>query len=112
MPGYVESQMCAEMPGPKPFLWPASRAARTIRSGLARNRARISFPFPLNLGCFLLSVLHPSASGRILKWLGYGGRSEEPTSELQSLIRISYDVFWLKNKKQRIPTTKNEHEIK
>src|SRR3546814_10388459 len=42
MPGYVESQMCAEMPGPKPFLWPASRAARTIRSGLARNRERKS----------------------------------------------------------------------
>src|SRR3546814_9688716 len=28
-----------------------------------------------------------------------GGRSEEPTSELQSLMRISYAVFSLKNKK-------------
>src|SRR3546814_5110031 len=28
-------------------------------------------------------------------------RSEEHTSELQSLMRISYDVFCLKNKKQR-----------
>src|SRR3546814_4263475 len=28
-----------------------------------------------------------------------GGRSEEHTSELQSLMRISYAVFWLKNKK-------------
>src|SRR3546814_10397476 len=27
------------------------------------------------------------------------GRSEEHTSELQSLMRISYDVFWLKKKK-------------
>src|SRR3546814_3777094 len=27
-------------------------------------------------------------------------RSEEHTSELQSLMRISYDVFWLKQKKQ------------
>lgn len=71
MPGYVESQMCFDMPGPKPFLWPADKAARVIRQGLTRNRARISFPFPLNLGCFLLSVLHPAVSGKILKWLGY-----------------------------------------
>src|SRR3546814_7253742 len=31
-----------------------------------------------------------------------GGRSEEHTSELQSLMRISYDVFCLKKKKQSI----------
>src|SRR3546814_8733694 len=31
-----------------------------------------------------------------------GGRSEEHTSELQSLMRISYAVFCLKNKKQPI----------
>ena len=72
MPGYVESQMCAAMPGPKPFLWKSEKAARVIRRGLAANRARISFPFPLNLGCFLLSVIHPAVSGWILKRLGYG----------------------------------------
>lgn len=72
MPGYVESQMCFDMPGPKPFLWAADKAARVIRRGLRANRARISFPFPLNLGCFLLSVIHPAVSGRILKWMGYG----------------------------------------
>src|SRR3546814_6486606 len=32
--------------------------------------------------------------------LGKGGRSEEHTSELQSLMRISYAVFCLKKKKQ------------
>src|SRR3546814_10169695 len=31
-----------------------------------------------------------------------GCRSEEHTSELQSLMRISYDVFCLKKKKQKI----------
>src|SRR3546814_5877789 len=31
---------------------------------------------------------------------GVGGRSEEHTSELQSLMRISYAVFCLKKKKQ------------
>src|SRR3546814_2848446 len=38
-----------------------------------------------------------------------GGRSEEHTSELQSLMRISYAVFCLKKKKERkyiaLPTT-------
>lgn len=72
MPGYVESQMCFDMPGPKPFLWKADKAARVIRRGLQANRARISFPFPLNLGCFLLSVIHPAVSGWILTRLGYG----------------------------------------
>lgn len=71
MPGYVESKMCREMPGPKPFLWTAERAARVIRRGLAADRPRISFPFPLNLGCWLLSVIHPSIAQRILRLLDY-----------------------------------------
>src|SRR3546814_2375452 len=35
------------------------------------------------------------------------GRSEEHTSELQSLMRISYAVFCLKKKKKRIDTTRH-----
>src|SRR3546814_1198503 len=38
---------------------------------------------------------------------GTGGRSEEHTSELQSLMRISYAVFCLKKKKN----TKSQHSI-
>src|SRR3546814_9710976 len=34
-------------------------------------------------------------------WYGYRYRSEEHTSELQSLMRISYAVFCLKKKKQK-----------
>src|SRR3546814_6236155 len=33
---------------------------------------------------------------------GGGGRSEEHTSELQSLMRISYAVFCLKKKKRKV----------
>lgn len=73
MPGYVESKMCREMPGPKPFLWSPTRAARHIRRGLERNQARISFPFPLNLGTWFLAVLPAAVSARILRLLGYGG---------------------------------------
>src|SRR3546814_7347264 len=36
---------------------------------------------------------------------GLGDRSEEHTSELQSLMRISYAVFCLKKKKQNIKLT-------
>ncbi|CAI8740500.1 Short-chain dehydrogenase [Pseudomonas sp. IT-P253] len=72
MPGYVESKMCLEMPGPKPLLWNPDKAAQRIRRGLAANQARISFPFPLNLGCWALGVIPPRMSSVILRWLDYG----------------------------------------
>src|SRR3546814_10178734 len=37
--------------------------------------------------------------GHLIDWLHEAQRSEEHTSELQSLMRISYAVFCLKNKK-------------
>lgn len=73
MPGYVRSAMCDEMPGPKPFLWPPEKAARVIAEGLRRNKARITFPFPLNLGTWFLAVLPPSLSQWIVRQLNYGG---------------------------------------
>ena len=72
MPGYVESKMCHDMPGPKPFLWTAEKAARVIRRGLDRNRARISFPFPLNFSCWFLGLAHPALSSWLLKRFGFG----------------------------------------
>src|SRR3546814_1151511 len=47
----------------------------------------------------LATVFHPSA-----------GRSEEHTSELQSLMRISYAVFCLKKKKQRYKYQTHKHK--
>lgn len=73
MPGYVKSPMCDAMPGPKPFLWSADKAAKVIKRGLANNKARISFPFPLNLGTWFLAVLPASFSIKILSWIGYNG---------------------------------------
>jgi short-subunit dehydrogenase len=72
MPGYVASPMCHAMPGPKPFLWPAEKAARTIARGLARNQPRISFPFPLNFGTWGLALLRPGIAQWILQRLDYG----------------------------------------
>ena len=71
MPGYVESPMCDNMPGPKPFLWQPDKAAQTIKRGLAANKARISFPFPLNLGTWFLAVLPAGISQRLLRLFGY-----------------------------------------
>src|SRR5690606_5759050 len=71
VPGYVESKMCFEMPGPKPFLWTAEKAARRIKRGLAANQARISFPFPLNLGTWLLGIMPLRLSSMILRGLKY-----------------------------------------
>lgn len=71
LPGYVSSPMCAAMPGPKPFLWPPERAARRIRRGLALDRARISFPFPLNLGIWGLSLLPACLAMPIARMFGY-----------------------------------------
>src|SRR3546814_2811468 len=49
----------------------------------------------------------PARSSAVLRappsGLPAGGRSEEHTSELQSLMRISYAVFCLKKKKHTIP---------
>lgn len=73
MPGYVDSPMCRAMPGPKPFLWTSERAARVIRRSLERNYARITFPFPLNVGTWLLAVLPAELSTRILRAIGYSG---------------------------------------
>ncbi len=73
MPGYIKSEMCDAMPGPKPFLMMPDKAARIIASGLARNKARISFPFPLNFGTWLLAVLPAAWSLKIVRLLNYGG---------------------------------------
>src|SRR3546814_2320357 len=57
----------------------------------------------------LKSGLHrsgiPAADGEQRAAAFVAGRSEEHTSELQSLMRISYAVFCLKKKKQKINTS-------
>lgn len=75
LPGFVESAMSDAFPGPKCFVMKAEVAARLIQRGLEENRARISFPFPLNWGMWFLSVIPSSLSQRILKALGYGACS-------------------------------------
>src|SRR3546814_3742349 len=96
----------------------------TIRStplGILRLRDRFSLsaladsmtPLVRFVGAGLALALLPTVEGFLLAWaaaelvtagaywiiLARTGRSEEHTSELQSLMRISYAVFCLKKKK-------------
>src|SRR3546814_5052705 len=85
------------------FMMPCGSKAALIarrawrRAGLARrpSSARFIWPMPCS------AEMEPPAATR----------SEEHTSELQSLMRISYAVFCLKKKKhdRNYSTKKNEH---
>ena len=52
--------MTAANPYPMPFLTASDRAAEIIKKGLARDRARIAFPWPLAAMVWLLAALPPS----------------------------------------------------
>src|SRR3546814_5452039 len=51
--------------------------------------------------------LEPAPMQGHVQRVDHEGRSEEHTSELQSLMRISYAVFCLKKKKYKIVTKNN-----
>ena len=65
-PGFVESGITADAPFPMPFLMSAERAARIIRRGLARNKARIAFPLGTKAAVWLAGVLPGSWTARLL----------------------------------------------
>src|SRR3546814_1095572 len=83
------------------------------------RRAAVTMGKPLILYIKAENYIAPEAAGRLVKdglvcAIKYGAvrsdpaddRSEEHTSELQSLMRISYDVFCLKKK-----TTNTKHTL-
>src|SRR3546814_9932798 len=60
----------------------------------------VSFGLDMVMGCFLLAmVVGGKKNLRMFIIWTVAARSEEHTSELQSLMRISYAVFCLKKKK-------------
>ncbi|HLY07540.1 MAG TPA: SDR family NAD(P)-dependent oxidoreductase [Rhizomicrobium sp.] len=48
-PGFVDTPMSASLPGPRPLLWSAERAADAIVAGLARGKNEICFPWALSM---------------------------------------------------------------
>lgn len=65
-PGFVESRMTAVNDFPMPMKLDAGTAAARIRRGLARNKARISFPKPLAALVWTLALLPPGLVDRLL----------------------------------------------
>jgi short-subunit dehydrogenase len=60
MPGFVDTPMSADVPGPKPGLWTAQQAAERIRRGIERGEALVAFPLSMRL-VVRLSRLAPDA---------------------------------------------------
>ena len=56
-PGFVKSDMTDANGFKMPFLMSAERAARIITRGLKKKKGRISFPFPMILGTWFMSLL-------------------------------------------------------
>src|SRR3546814_3963134 len=63
----------------------------------------------IGFACSALLVLSVTLPRTAAKVPGGGIRSEEHTSELQSLMRISYAVFCLKKKKQILSRESEQH---
>ncbi len=68
-PGFVTTRMTARNRFPMPLLMDADRAAAIIAQGLARNRARISFPGPLAFVAWLFAALPPAWTDPLLSRL-------------------------------------------
>lgn len=56
-PGFVKTPLTDVNKFPMPFLMTAEKAAQIIKSGLARNKARIAFPLPMYLLARLIAML-------------------------------------------------------
>lgn len=68
-PGFVVSRMTARNKFHMPFLMSAERAAAIIKRGLARNRGRIAFPFPMYFGIWLAGTLPPLLTDPLFRML-------------------------------------------
>src|SRR3546814_5032099 len=79
-------------------LFPYTTLFRSFTVILRHTERRVWAPLPLPER--LDAALHPDYRAAMATLDGVVARSEEHTSELQSLMRISYAVFCLKKKKQ------------
>ncbi|MGE0154077.1 MAG: SDR family NAD(P)-dependent oxidoreductase [Reyranellaceae bacterium] len=66
-PGFVVSRMTARNSFRMPFLMSAEKAAGRIRRGLARNKARIAFPFGTKAAVWLGIALPASLTDRLMQ---------------------------------------------
>lgn len=64
-PGFVRSHITDQNTCPMPFFMEAETAAKIIATGLAKNKGRIAFPWPMALALWVLSCL----PDRLAAWL-------------------------------------------
>ena len=65
-PGFFASRMTAANRYPMPLIMPAERAAAIVMRGLARDKARIAFPWPIYFLAWLLGALPPAWTDPLL----------------------------------------------
>jgi short-subunit dehydrogenase len=75
-PGFVVSRMTARNKFRMPFLMPAERAAAIIKRGLALNRGRIAFPFPMYFAVWLVGIFPPVLTDPLFRLLPKKGAAE------------------------------------
>ena len=68
-PGFVRTPMTDGNRFPMPFLMEPERAAAIVVAGLARDRGRIAFPWPLYAGAWLLATLPDGLAWRLTRRL-------------------------------------------
>ncbi len=68
-PGFVKTPMTGQNGFPMPFLMEADKAARIMKRGLERNKARITFPWLLAALVWLLAALSPNLTDGLLRHL-------------------------------------------
>ncbi len=68
-PGFVKSRMTAVNRFPMPFIWEAEKAAARIARGLARNEARVAFPWPLVMTMQMMTLMPPGLTERLQRRL-------------------------------------------
>ncbi len=66
-PGFVESRITARNKFPMPFFMPAEKAAGIIAGGLARDKGRIAFPWPMVFAIRLLNALPAEWASRLMR---------------------------------------------
>lgn len=80
-PGFIRTPMTAVNKFPMPFLMDVDQAARRIKSGLTRKKARIAFPGVLYTAVWLLAALPVSWGDCLLRRLP--GKAADDSNKMQ-----------------------------